>query len=91
VADETGDGLFTTGHLLRSVHAPPWWAHLVCGTVLENGESLADDRVLHTAGHALAVTFHGRYEFGGRAAVEKIPGGSAWPEVMKRSPNPYGT
>jgi 5,10-methylenetetrahydromethanopterin reductase len=88
VADEIGDGLFTTGQLLRRVQAPPWWAHLVCGTVLENGEGLADDRVFDAAGHALAVTYHGRYEFGGRAAVEEIPGGSAWLEVIEGVPEP---
>jgi 5,10-methylenetetrahydromethanopterin reductase len=88
VADELGDGLFTTGRFLPGDHTPPWWAHLAGGTIFENGEGIADDRVLHAAGHALAVTYHGLYEFGGRAAVEKIPGGPAWLEVIEAVPEP---
>jgi 5,10-methylenetetrahydromethanopterin reductase len=88
VAGELGDGLFTTGRFLPGDHPPSWWAHLSGGTVLQEGESLAGDRVLHAAGHALAVIYHGLYEFGGRAAVEKVPGGPAWLEVVEAVPEP---
>jgi 5,10-methylenetetrahydromethanopterin reductase len=87
VAGELADGVFTTGGFLPDVRLPPWHAHLVYGTVIEDGEDPAGDRVLQAAGHGLAVAYHGSYELGGPAAVERLPGGTAQRTPISCSPS----
>lgn len=88
VAGGLADGVFTTAGFLPDARPLPWHAHLAYGTVIQDGEDPAGDRVLQAAGHALAVAYHGRYELGGRAAVERLPGGPAWLEVVEAVPAP---
>jgi 5,10-methylenetetrahydromethanopterin reductase len=76
VAKAVGDGIFVTG--TPNADTSGWQALLQHGTVLRPGEDLRSARVLDAAGHALAVSYHARYERGGAAAVARMPGGTAW-------------
>lgn len=60
-------------------------ALLTFGTVLDDGESLASDRVMAAAGPAAAVVYHGVYESAGEG-VDGFPGGAAWREEVEREP-----
>jgi 5,10-methylenetetrahydromethanopterin reductase len=58
VAHELGDGVFGVG----PIPGFDWSASLVCGTVLDDGESPDSERALQAAGHAGAVTLHYSHE-----------------------------
>lgn len=77
VAAELGDGVFSAARPADGV-GPTWRAVLSFGTVLDEGEDVASERVLAAAGHGLAVAYHALYERGGAAAVDALPGGAAW-------------
>ena len=77
VAAELGDGIFSAARP-ASGDGPAWRAVLAFGTVLADGESVNDERVLDAAGHGLAVAYHAMYERGGAASVDALPGGAAW-------------
>lgn len=77
VAAELGDGVFSAARPAAG-DGPAWRAVLAFGTVLADGESVHDDRVLDAAGHGLAVAYHAMYERGGAAAVDALPGGAVW-------------
>lgn len=85
VARELADGTF---HAARPQEGegPAWRAVLVFGTVLADGESATDDRVLDAAGHGLAVVYHAMYERGGAAAVDGLPGGATWRAAVEAAP-----
>lgn len=86
VVAELGDGIVTAGPL-PDVPNPRWWAHWVGGTVLEDGEDPASERVLAAAGPALALNgYHFVYELVGSAAVAQVPGGKAWLEEIEAVP-----
>ncbi|MDY7105966.1 MAG: LLM class flavin-dependent oxidoreductase [Actinomycetota bacterium] len=79
VAKRLGDGLFSSpGSPLELDDVPTWRARLTFGTVLADGETPMDERVLDAAGHGLAVAYHGLYERGGAEAVDRLPAGAAW-------------
>jgi 5,10-methylenetetrahydromethanopterin reductase len=86
VARELGDGIFWAGRAPAQDGPPEWRALVVLGTVLEAGEDLTSERVLDAAGHAVAVAFHGAYERGGAAAVDRLPGGRTWREAIETVP-----
>jgi 5,10-methylenetetrahydromethanopterin reductase len=75
VATELGDGVFSAA--VPQGDGPEWRALLQFGTVLDDGESAADDRVLDAVGHGLAVVYHALYERTGEG-VDNIPGGATW-------------
>jgi 5,10-methylenetetrahydromethanopterin reductase len=77
VAAELGDGVFSAARPIEG-DGPSWRAVLAFGTVLADGESPNDERVLAAAGHGLAVAYHAMYERGGAAAVDALPGGAKW-------------
>ncbi len=85
VAARLGDGVFASGRPAAGDDLPPWRGLLAFGTVLD-GEELTDDRVVDAAGHALAVVYHGAYERGGAAAVDRLPGGRTWRDTVERVP-----
>lgn len=74
-AQDVADGVFLAG-------APPtpgfaWQAHLLFGTVLDDGEDdLASERIMAAAGHGAAVYYHFWYETG--RAMDDLPGGKEW-------------
>jgi 5,10-methylenetetrahydromethanopterin reductase len=82
IAQEHGDAVMCVG-------APQTgWdrcALLTFGTVLDDGESLASDRVMAAAGPAAAVVYHGVYEASGDG-VDGFPGGAAWRAAVEREP-----
>src|SRR5580765_6805020 len=76
VANELGDGMFSAA--VPQGDGPPWRALLQFGTVLADGESASDDRVLEACGHGLAVVYHALYERRGAEGVDAMPGGAVW-------------
>jgi 5,10-methylenetetrahydromethanopterin reductase len=84
VARELGDGLYVTLALPEFAREFPWVSFLFWGTVLEEGEDPAGDRVRAAGGPGLALAYHGAYEFG--APLEDLPGGAEWRAVVERTP-----
>jgi 5,10-methylenetetrahydromethanopterin reductase len=82
IAREIGDGIMC-------VVAPQagfdTCALLTFGTVMDDGESPSDARVLAAAGPAAAVALHGTYEVD-PAAVDGLPGGPAWRAAVEQVP-----
>ena len=62
-----------------------WCSLFAYGTVLDDGETLADDRVLDAAGPGAAVVFHGMYE-AGPALLDIIEGGTQWRAAVEGFP-----
>jgi 5,10-methylenetetrahydromethanopterin reductase len=74
VAEAMGDGIMCI------VSPQPGFERcglLTYGTVLDEGESLGDERVLLAAGPAAAAAYHGLYE-ANPDAVMGLPGGATW-------------
>ncbi len=86
VAAALGDGIFASGAPPVGEELPAWRAMLVFGTVLADGETPGDERVVDAAGHALAVVCHGAYERRGAAGVDQLPGGREWREAVEQFP-----
>ena len=82
IAREIGDGIMCV------VTPQPGFescALLTFGTVLDDGESPSDARVIEAAGPAAAVAFHGIYE-ANADAVDGIPGGATWRAAIEQVP-----
>jgi 5,10-methylenetetrahydromethanopterin reductase len=84
VAKELGDGLFTVAGVPEHARDATWVAHLVWGTVLDEGEDPQSERVRAAAGPGLMQTYHAAYEYG--AALPNLPGGSEWLAVVEQTP-----
>ena len=84
VAREVGDGLYITLALPEFASEFELVSYLFWGTVLEDDEDHASERVRAAGGPGLALTYHGAYEFG--APLDELPGGTAWREVVERHP-----
>ena len=84
VARELGDGLFVTMEVPDFAREFPRVSYLFWGTVLDEREDPASERVRAAGGPGLALAYHGAYEFGGR--LEELPGGAAWQAVVERTP-----
>jgi 5,10-methylenetetrahydromethanopterin reductase len=82
IAMEIGDGIMCV-----AAPAPGFdrCTMLGFGTVLDDGESVSDERVIAAAGPAAAVAFHGIYE-ADPAAVESLPGGAQWRASIEQVP-----
>lgn len=84
VAKAVGDGIFAAA--VPNQDADGWHALLAYGTVLDEGEDPASERVLDAAGHAIAVRFHAMYERFGADGVRRYPGGEAWLASVESAP-----
>ena len=73
-ARAVGDGVFVSGTL--PVHEFAVAANLFFGTVLDEGEDEASERVMAAAGHAAAVSYHFWSENG--RPLEQLPAGPEW-------------
>src|SRR5512134_71949 len=62
-----------------------WCAALVFGTVLEERESFASERVFETLGPAIAVIYHGTYALS-QNGVDALPNGAAWRAELEKLP-----
>jgi 5,10-methylenetetrahydromethanopterin reductase len=85
VASELADGLFVTLTLPEFATDFSPVSFLFWGTVLEDGEDAASERVRAAAGPGLALAYHGAYEFG--TPLEDLPGGAEWQAVVERTPS----
>jgi 5,10-methylenetetrahydromethanopterin reductase len=56
------------------------------GTVLDEGEDLAGERVRSAVGASWAAAYHYVYTTHGADALRQMPGGSAWLEVIEKIP-----
>lgn len=88
VARKLGDGLVVIGPVIPSeAREFDEVAYFMSGTVLDDGEIETDERVRVAAGPGLmAQTHRGTYQFLGEEAVASLPGGEAWLEVVRRTP-----
>lgn len=77
---EVADGIMTVGFSLPGF---AWCAQLVVGTVLDDGETLTDERVKQAAGPWYAIMAHGAWE-SDPAAAELFPGGAEWRAELER-------
>lgn len=59
---------------------------VVMGTVLDPGESAADERVKKAALPLWALMYHMTYKMKSRDAVLELPGGKEWLEVIEKQP-----
>lgn len=84
IADELADGIFTARAPGESDGRRR--TALVFGTVLDEGETTSDPRVVEAAGPALVVAYHTIYEGRGAAGVDKLPGGAAWRAAVEAVP-----
>jgi 5,10-methylenetetrahydromethanopterin reductase len=84
VVRELGDGLFVTLALPEFAKEFSSVSFLFWGTILEEGEDPASERVRVAGGPGLALAYHGAYEFG--TPLEKLPGGTAWQAVVESTP-----
>jgi 5,10-methylenetetrahydromethanopterin reductase len=83
VARELGDGLYITLALPEFAKDFSHVSFLFWGTVLEEGEDAASERVRAAGGPGLALAYHGAYEFG--TPLEDLPGGAEWRAVVERT------
>jgi 5,10-methylenetetrahydromethanopterin reductase len=84
VARELGDGIYITLTIPEFAKDFPIVSYLFWGTVLEEGEDPASERVRAAAGPGLALAYHGAYEFG--TPLEELHGGADWQAVVERMP-----
>ena len=98
VAAEVADGILTLPPLpdvMGGASAPareaeqqwPWHVMgALAGTLLDDDEDVASDRVLNAAGHTVAFAYHGIYTVGGADAIDAMPGGREWREAIEAYP-----
>lgn len=86
VAKELGDGVFSAAIPSADADSPAWRALLAFGTVMAEGETPADERVIAAAGAGIAVAYHALYERGGANAVDALPGGAVWRAEIEKAP-----
>src|SRR5918911_4457637 len=70
-AHELGDGIFATAAVPDFAREFDWVAFLCWGTVLDDGEQVASDRVRAAAGPGTVLTIHASYEYG--VPVDGLP------------------
>jgi 5,10-methylenetetrahydromethanopterin reductase len=84
-AKAVGDGVFFGGTAPVAAGEFSHVALLTFGTVLDDGEDAASDRVMGAAGHSAAVALHAMYE---RApnALAGVPRGAQWKAMIEEVP-----
>ncbi|HEY2206026.1 MAG TPA: LLM class flavin-dependent oxidoreductase [Pseudonocardia sp.] len=80
VAEELGDGVFTTGTPVPGFDRS---ALLLFGTVLDDGEDPGSERCVAAAGPGASVQLHFAAEFG---LLDKVPGGREWASAYDEVP-----
>jgi 5,10-methylenetetrahydromethanopterin reductase len=83
VARELGDGLYITLALPEFAREFEWVSYLFWGTIRDEGEDVASDRVRAAGGPGWALAYHGAYEFG--APLEDLPGGAEWKGIVEQT------
>jgi 5,10-methylenetetrahydromethanopterin reductase len=73
-ADDVISGYMGVGDAQVSI---PWRIRMTAGTVLDDGESISDDRVRAALGPWYVVRYHAAWEFA-PDAVTGLPGGAEW-------------
>ena len=84
VAKELADGIFTVAAVPEFASEFDWVPHLCDGTVLDEEEDPASDRVRLAAGPAVANKYHGAHELG--VDMGQLPGGMEWLAVIEETP-----
>lgn len=84
VARELGDGLFATAIVPDFATEYDWVSYLALGTVLDDGESPATDRVRAAGGPGTLLAVHGAYEF--KTPLDQLAGGAEWLTVIEQTP-----
>ena len=84
VARELGDGLFVTLMIPEFAKEFSSVSYLFWGTVFDDGEDVASDRVRAAGGPGWALAYHAAYEFG--APLADLPGGVEWQVEVERTP-----
>src|ERR1700692_4966013 len=72
-AHEVADGIIGPPHPTL-----PSATMMIAATVLDEGENPRSTRVLQSVGPWGVVPWHTAYHYGGAAAVDALPGGTAW-------------
>jgi 5,10-methylenetetrahydromethanopterin reductase len=85
VAAVVGDGVISA-RPLEAAAPLPWRAVMQWGTVLDPGEDLTDARVLAAAAPGAVIAYHATYALRGAGAVQRLPGGDRWLEVVEAAP-----
>jgi 5,10-methylenetetrahydromethanopterin reductase len=83
VARELGEGLFATTGVPEFAKEFDWVAYHCLGTVLDEGEDRASERVRAAGGPGTVLSYHGAYEFG--EPVAELPGGREWLAVVEQA------
>lgn len=83
VARELADALYATLTLPEFAKEFSEVSYLFWGTVLDEDEDPASERVRAAGGPGLALAYHGAYEFG--SPLAELPGGAEWQAVVERT------
>jgi 5,10-methylenetetrahydromethanopterin reductase len=83
VAEELGDGVFIVLEVPEFASSFSQVSFLFWGTVLDEGEDPASDRVRAAGGPGTVLAYHATYEFGGE--LGEMPGGAAWKAAVERT------
>ena len=87
VAQRVGaDGLISMFEVVPAQRNFKRAAVATVGTVVDEGEDLAGERVRLAVGAPWAATYHFVYTAQGADAVREMPGGSAWLDVIEKVP-----
>jgi 5,10-methylenetetrahydromethanopterin reductase len=82
------DGIMAFGYPTAAMKDYRWSALLIAGTILDDGEEISSARVREAAGPAWAINYHYPYALGGAQAIETLPGGRAFLDVVEQTPEP---
>ena len=63
-----------------------WSAIIISGTVVEDDDPDADQRILEHAGPGAAIYYRAAHGMGGAAAVDQLPDGAAYREAIEKYP-----
>lgn len=83
VARELADALYATLVLPEFAKEFSDVSYLFWGTVLDDGEDPASERVRAAGGPGLALAYHGAYEF--NTPLSELPGGAEWQAIVERT------
>jgi alkanesulfonate monooxygenase SsuD/methylene tetrahydromethanopterin reductase-like flavin-dependent oxidoreductase (luciferase family) len=87
VAKRVGaDGLISMFDVVPGQHDFARAVVATMGTVIDEGEDLAGERVRLAVGAPWAAAYHFVYTAQGADAVREMPGGSAWVDVIEKAP-----
>jgi 5,10-methylenetetrahydromethanopterin reductase len=79
------DGILAFGAPPAAMTEYGWGALVVTGTVLDDDEDFLSPRVRDAAGHAMAINYHFSFTIGGADAVQALPGGKEWLDIVMKT------